>query len=237
MCWIVDDKSPLNVILSDSLSSLVSLQSRHRKSRPDLLNDIIKLYNEGSRMNLQVTIAWCPAHIGITGNELADRAAKSGLEHNRVENNVKLAPTEIYSVARAHSIKTWNTCLIGRPFRQTYRRSVSLSRPMPYSDSVRLDKCITRLRLGINLLPGSTGQYILNMDPICPRCRVKYTTEHFLLDCSVHEAHRATLRAAVTGVGMSFTVVNVLSPSKAARSSVYKALETYILDCQMSDKI
>lgn len=238
MCWIVDNNSSKNVILSDSLSSLVSLQSRNSKSRPDLINDIVKLYNEGWNRNLQVTIAWCPAHIGITGNELADRAAKSGLEHTNVENSVKLAPTEIYSIVRTQTINRWSQTLLNKPFRQTYRRSsVGLGRPVPYSHSIKMDKCITRLRLGTNLLPGNAGQHILKSDPVCPMCRVRYTTEHFLLDCGEHGTHQTVLRAAITKVGTAFSLENVLNPSKAARTSVYKALETYILDCQMSDKI
>lgn len=68
------------------------------------------------------------AHIGITGNELADRAAKSGLEHTNVENNVKLAPMEIYSFIRAETITRWSQTLYNRPFKQTYKlSSVGLS--------------------------------------------------------------------------------------------------------------
>jgi ribonuclease HI len=65
MCWIHDSDIIKAVIFSDSLSSLISLKSNNSQSRPDLLNEIILLYNKVLNLGKQVTIVWCPAHIGI----------------------------------------------------------------------------------------------------------------------------------------------------------------------------
>lgn len=239
LCWIIANKPPKSIILSDSLSSLVSLKSKKSQSRPDILRSIIELYNDTTSLCLKVTLVWCPAHVGISGNEQVDRAAKSGLNHDSVDNCVKLAPTEMYSVVRSSMLEKWCKTLDGRPFRQTYHRtSVGLSRPFEYSCFPNVEKAITRLRLGANLLPGNMGQYIIaGLDPICPECDTKYTTEHFLLHCTGLETHRTNLRAVLGGEGLDFNLKNILDPCKAARSTVFRAVAIYILDCEMSDKI
>ena len=84
MCWINESNHKESVIFSDSLSSLVSLESNYSQSRPELLNEIVIIYNKILNAGKQVTIVWCPAHIGITGNEKADTAAKAGLNLNNI---------------------------------------------------------------------------------------------------------------------------------------------------------
>ena len=41
---------------------LVSLQSNNSQLRPELLNEIIILYNKALNAGKKVTITWCPAH-------------------------------------------------------------------------------------------------------------------------------------------------------------------------------
>jgi ribonuclease HI len=235
LMWIYEHKHSNTVILSDSLSSLVSIKSGNSRSRPDILTDILEINHILVSCKLKTVFVWCPAHIGVYGNELADRAAKSGLSHPTIDNSVKLAPTEVYSMVRKNMLERWEKSLNERLPDSGY--SVGLGRPMVYSDNFRVDKCITRLRLGTNLLPGSAGQHILKVDPICPQCRVKYTVTHFLTECSMHKEHLIKLKSSLTALNINFITREILFPSKSLGASVFKALETYILDCQMSDKI
>ena len=238
LCWIHENKPKKSAILSDSLSALTSLQTRNSRSRPDLLTEVLVLYNQCLELGLKVTLEWCPAHVGIPGNEKADRAAKDGLLYTSVSDVVPLAPTEIYSMSRKHLLHKWNLSMIGREFKQTYNRSsVNLRRPAQYSSNYRVDKCVTRLRVGASLLPGSTGEFILGTGRDCTQCGVRYTTEHFLLDCHVHRIHRTKLKADFHKLKLDFNIQNILNPSKAVLKSVFKSLETYILDCRFSDKI
>lgn len=239
LCWILENKNNKTAIFSDSLSALTSLKTNHSQSRPDILTEIIILYNQCLKNNLEVTLVWCPAHVGLSGNERADRAAKEGLNHEEVDTVMGLAPTEIYSIIRKRVMQRWKDSIAaGPPLGPAYNtQGPSLRRPVCYSKNSRLDKCITRLRLGTNLLPGSVGQYIKKLDPTCARCGVKNDTEHFLMHCSVHRGPRDKLQSEMVKVGLPFTIINVLEPSKATRTSVYKALAAYIVDCEMTDKI
>jgi hypothetical protein len=52
-----------------------------------------------------------------------------------------------------------------------------------YSNHLKLDKAITRLKLGTTLLPGDMGHYIKRDGPNCAQCGVKYDISHLLHEC------------------------------------------------------
>ena len=59
--------------------------------RNDLFYQIYKEVNIIKANNNQVTITWVPSHIGLLGNEKADKAAKLGLGH---EDKIELSYRE-----------------------------------------------------------------------------------------------------------------------------------------------
>ena len=70
------------VILTDSLSSIQSIDSGNSRTRPDLLDKIFIAISDIIRLGITIHIDWCPSHCDIKGNELTDakakEAAKSG---------------------------------------------------------------------------------------------------------------------------------------------------------------
>jgi hypothetical protein len=146
---------------SQILSSQIFLKSNNSQWRPDLLNEIIFLYNKVPNLGKQVTMVWCTAHIGILGNEQVDRAAKMGLNLNSVTESISLFPTEVYSIIKIYIVNLWqaelNSC---QGHLKHINDSVGLSRPIQYCNNSKIDKAITRLRLGTTLLSGDIGQYI-----------------------------------------------------------------------------
>ncbi|XP_045185798.2 uncharacterized protein LOC123543796 [Mercenaria mercenaria] len=238
MCWILANKPSKVAIFSVSLSSLTSLKSNNSQSRPELLTEIINLHNEGLNAGLEVTIVWCPAHIGISGNERADLAAKAGLLLDNITKNIDLSPTEVYSRIRTYILAKWQASLsLGEPKIKHIKTSVGLSRPHNYSQDKKVDKVITRLRLGTNLLPGNAGQYIMKIEPVCAQCRVKYDSNHLLLDCIEFGNNRDVLKQTLLSCGLNYTLRNILDPPKINRIAVFKALEKFILDRRLTNKI
>ena len=59
-------------IFSDSLSCLTALKTGHSACRPNMLDDILRIVNEIGR---NILFIWIPSHLGLRGNELADRLA------------------------------------------------------------------------------------------------------------------------------------------------------------------
>ena len=73
LCFIEVGDDSRCVIFSDSLSSLLAL-SGFNPSHP-LLQDILLLLTRLNHAGKSVAFCWIPAHVGLEGNERADKAA------------------------------------------------------------------------------------------------------------------------------------------------------------------
>ena len=162
-----------------------SINLRKNNSRPDLIENIISLDDQCHLNKIKCKFVWCSAHVDLPGNELADRAAKNGLKGSVGENS-PLAIIEIHSVIWNHKKLKMTKRIAKQQNKQPIpQQGISLRPPHCSSTSQMVDKCVTRLRLNNNLLPGNISQYILGGSPICTKCSVRNTTEHFLLYCRV----------------------------------------------------
>ncbi len=74
--WIEEIRPLKSVICSDSCASLASLLYSHSESRPDILMGIMQTLYRIQMMGITVVFLWVPAHIGIQGNETADKKQK-----------------------------------------------------------------------------------------------------------------------------------------------------------------
>ena len=64
------------IIYTDSKSVLDALRSH---SCSPTYTSVLKLYNEPLKKGYYVLFCWIPGHVGIKGNEAADKAAKDAL--------------------------------------------------------------------------------------------------------------------------------------------------------------
>jgi len=71
----VDHQREKVAIFTDSLSTVRTIESEHSASRLNLLR---QTHETKHYLNREVTFIWVPSHIGITGNEKADRLANDG---------------------------------------------------------------------------------------------------------------------------------------------------------------
>ena len=77
--WIQDFK-PLNtVIFVDSLSALQAIKGSIYKVKNFIIYDIYNIFTSLSNIGINVILEWIPSHVGILGNELADKEAKNSL--------------------------------------------------------------------------------------------------------------------------------------------------------------
>ena len=74
--WIKHNRPDHVVILTDSLSSIQSIDSGKSRTRPDLLAKILINISEIINLDINLYIDWCPSHCDISENELADIKAK-----------------------------------------------------------------------------------------------------------------------------------------------------------------
>jgi ribonuclease HI len=65
-------------IVTDSLSSLQALAGGRTDARPDLLEQIQIHIGRLAALGTRVSFQWIPSHVGLRGNEEADKAASAG---------------------------------------------------------------------------------------------------------------------------------------------------------------
>lgn len=73
------------MICSDSFSALQSISKPEMSTKASDLALKIKFLTHSIRKpGRQVEFLWCPAHIGITGNEAADKRAKNAIDNGQM---------------------------------------------------------------------------------------------------------------------------------------------------------
>lgn len=80
--WTEETRPLRTIICSDSSSSLASIQFSQSESRPDILIEIQQTLYRIQMMGSTGSFLWVPAHIGVKGNEMADKAAKEATKIN-----------------------------------------------------------------------------------------------------------------------------------------------------------
>eukprot|EP00745_Piridium_sociabile_P027998 TRINITY_DN45052_c0_g2_i10.p1 TRINITY_DN45052_c0_g2~~TRINITY_DN45052_c0_g2_i10.p1 ORF type:complete len:213 (-),score=29.79 TRINITY_DN45052_c0_g2_i10:248-886(-) len=83
-CETVNDMSETPqdvVIVTDSLASLKALETGPTGSRREIQAKILSLADKIIRKGTNLTLMWVPSHSGISGNEMADEAAKAATEN------------------------------------------------------------------------------------------------------------------------------------------------------------
>ena len=99
LLWVESNRPKQVVIASDSSSALTSLKFLHSESRQDIVYDILQLANSLSKSGISTTFIWVPAHIGVGGNELADRCAKkAAAELPDIEVDIEYSKSEVKSI-------------------------------------------------------------------------------------------------------------------------------------------
>ena len=124
---------------------------------------------------------WLPSHVGIKGNENADKSAKSAL--NLPISDFKVPYTDFKSSILTHIQSSWQSQWDGDHFNKLHSVKPSLGEWYPSYRSVRQEEVIiTRLRIGHSRL---THSWLLAREdaPECIQCNQLLTIKHILLDC------------------------------------------------------
>ena len=186
------------IICTDSLSSLQAIQSGYSKSRPELLNKINKAIRDLEQANKVVKLVWVPSHIGLKGNEMADKEAKQA-SLNGYETNLPLSPREAYSI-----IKTKVKEKFKKRWANSTHRNKEFFDPLPtklqsYSNKTFYDTAYTRLKLGASNLAGDRkGQ---SNDRMCNFCNKLEDIEHVFFECNKYKDQQNKLLSEILRLG------------------------------------
>ena len=137
---------PITILLSDSLSSLQSLQDPYT-TQPLIQRIQLSLLSLFS-MNFRITFAWIPEHIGFSNHDMVDEAAKEAISHPKITNSILSPASDLKSFYRNQILNVW--------FKDWYQlpdnkpRKI-INKPSLWSTSLRPKRleevCLARLRI------------------------------------------------------------------------------------------
>jgi ribonuclease HI/exonuclease III len=170
---------PSFVICSDSRSSLEVL-SKDRIDHPIVLRirkQLIHLKGCGK----DVAFCWSPAHVGISGNELADAAAKNPTKKD--SQHVGLPYSDYLPLVRRKMWEYWQNDWndnVTDKLREVKSKVVPWGNPN--FKNRRIETAVARLRIGHSRI---THEHLMtNTDPRqCRRCNVILSIKHILIEC------------------------------------------------------
>ena len=184
-------------VFSDDKSALQALL-QHRPS--DNLHILRGIWDAASRLSTPHLIAWIPSHIGIEGNEAADRAARQALMKPYIDKYLPMSKSRTRRTIKQTARDIYETIEQLNP-----TRSVSLHQQVVLSIrdskalinmSNRLDqRVIYRLRLFVR--PYIQIRHQANA--VCPYCDEPFDiyTVHYIAVCPASHVSRAKLMVDV----------------------------------------
>ena len=96
------------VICSDSKAALTAIKSDYQNAREDLVREIATTAHQLITRGTEVRFQWVPAHVCLSENEKADRAAKrraKGVDSSTVTMKIGLA--DVYAKLTKQAWKQW----------------------------------------------------------------------------------------------------------------------------------
>ena len=166
------------VICCDSSSALQAIE-HFNTTQPVVLEILEWLYLVGSR-GRHVSFCWCPAHVGIVGNEEADSLAKAATSHISII-RCPLPLNNLYPIIRSVMLDAWQ--FFWDLENQKMSEIAKSVRPWKYYPMVRKHEVIlARLRIGHSRL---THGFFMCRGPqlFCEDCLVPLTVRHLIIGC------------------------------------------------------
>ena len=175
------------VIFSDSKSVLqsIGIQESNNPLVLDTLEVIYKLMHKGKI----IEFCWVPSHVGIRGNETADRAARDALNHP-VPVHFKIPFTDKFSQVKRHVNHCWQEHWNSESNQKLHTIMPIVGEFNVSSLSRKEQVIIHRIRIGHTRLTHSYHMEGRPNAPICSFCKVELTVSHFMLFCNRFSAVR-----------------------------------------------
>mgnify|MGYP003492452020 FL=1 len=172
-------------ICTDSLSALEAIQNR--KLDQPFIQEIYSKLSKLTNARKSIFFLWTPGHIGIAGNERADKAAKEALKLDIFKMPLPWTDfkPKIKQLIQAKWQEDWNT----KTTNKLHSIKPKLGPPTGRNLSRHCQTVLCRARIGHTHL---THGCLLRREarPQCTNCNCPLTVEHILLQCSAYSGAR-----------------------------------------------
>lgn len=171
-------------ICTDSLSSIRAIDSLYNFN--PLVTEIHETNHHLTNMGKKVTLMWIPSHVGIAGNEKADKAAREAIDETE-----RVSIHLYYDIDRTfYNIihQRWQEHWTSKPSKTREIEPTTKFTSLPLLPR-RSQIVIRRLRLGHTRM---THKYLMLAEdaPLCPSCNTTISVRHVLMECSQYAAQR-----------------------------------------------
>ena len=167
-------------IFTDSKSVLQALEVTNHPN--DIIAKIVQIWDEVSSKGYQIHLCWSPGHVGIAGNEDADKLAKDATIDG-INTNLPITIQEFSSLIRRKQIEEWQNLWHNAEAKlKTFKPKVAPLRTLPVNNR-REETILRRLRIGHTRI---THEYMLKEPrniPTCTHCGENLTVNHILYRC------------------------------------------------------
>ena len=234
-----------HIILSDSKTALLLIKSLDPQSHQNM---VFKIQRQLMFLNhtKSVSLHWVKGHMGILGNEKADRAANIGHSREHISFDVLPVPLTIHlSVLKTKFTLYWedywkkavaNTDTGKFLFNI---RSGSIKKHMVIFNLLtrREQVLIQRLRIGHAGLQHYLHRFKIIQDDLCPHCSLAPETfEHFFYMCDAFDIERADFQQKLDSKNVNpITLKSILGcDPNLDNLFIIKAVISYLNDCGKS---
>ena len=176
------------IVYTDSRSAVEALKNYYPKNT--LVQEIKYSLHRLCERGIEVEICWIPAHVGIRGNEDADRAAKSATHMTRSGINIPI--NDYMPLIKSKLVNRWQELWnnVTENKLKELKSTVGFWKTSLQKER-HMSVILSRLRIGHTKI---THGYLMNSPhdpaPICRQCNTLITVKHILCDCTNFTVHR-----------------------------------------------
>ena len=220
------------IIFCDSTSAL--MVTDHYDSLHPIIRKIIVLLIKLRRKGKSIEFCWSPAHIGIPGNEAADKLAAAAATDNSLDCSDVVPCRDWYPVIKGKMRETW-TEEWHRVQNNKLRLIKTSTEPWQQLDNRKDSIILTRLRIGHTKL---THQYLMekNHIPYCEDCIVPLTVKHVLAECPSYLTERLQFFPEVENLDPDATLTLMLAEQPNSPYN-FENTKRYLREIEIYDRI
>ena len=153
----------------------------HLKFDHPIIEEIISKLMSLKASGFDIHLCWLPGHVGILGNERADRAAKAARRTDMQP--CLIPPLDFKPIIRKHITAMWQATWDESPLNKLHEIAPIFNEPRTHHLSTRRDQSVfNRCRIGHSRL---THEFLLKGEPPpeCIPCNCLLTIKHLLIEC------------------------------------------------------
>ncbi|MEW8546650.1 MAG: ribonuclease H family protein [Candidatus Thiodiazotropha sp.] len=155
---------------------------------------------EVQKKGMEIRVHWCPGHMDIRGNELADKFAKEAANEaiSMTDNLSVLTKKDATAELKKNIIKKWQKAYILSESAGKIQDIVSSEKVGQRStvgeERKKEYRILNHLMSGHSLLNDHRAKINSNSSNLCEVCHVPETVEHFLFDCDRFSGPREAMK-------------------------------------------